>query len=86
MISLARFLLFSQAAESEATLSLKFSHCITFLYFCLEVIRRKVSSEVRVTVKFTVVMSFGVAAWPEGNKPFGKLLLFFFMVDGRSEW
>lgn len=32
-----------------------------------------------------VMMSFSVAAWPEGKKPFWRLLLFLFAVDGRSE-
>lgn len=72
MISLTQFLLFSQAADSEATQSLTISNhimCFVF-YFILEVV--KVSSEVRVTVKFTVVIGFDIAAWPEGKKPFGN--------------
>lgn len=83
MVSLACFfLLFSQAAESEAAISLKISHCVPFLYlFRLGVGVR--SPAKRAMVKFTAMFIFGIVAWPEGEKPFGDCWLVLLLRGGR---
>lgn len=84
VVSLARFLLFSQAAESEAAMSMKISHCITFLYFFYFFFIIFFFFLFRgIKVKFTAVIISGIVAWPEVWKAFWHFFAAFPLHGGQ---